>query len=471
MKRTKIICTIGPSTEDVEVVEEMIRAGMNVARINFSHGTPEEHIRQIRAVREASERTGAPIAVLQDLCGPKIRIGEVSAGRVMLRPGAEFVLTSRDVPGDEREVSVSYEGLSGDVKPGDTVLLADGEIVLKVVKTTKTDVVCEVVVGGELSSHKGINVPGVSLSVPSITDKDLQDLALGLEHGVDWVAVSFVRSPQDVRGIRDEMRRLGKEVPIVAKIEKHEALNAIDEILEEADGVMVARGDLGVEIPLEDVPLTQKEIIRKANEHGKPVITATQMLLSMVESPRPTRAEVTDIANAIFDGTDAVMLSEETAVGKYPLEAIRMMAEVAQRAEEGIDYVAQLQARQITEEPDVPDAISHAACHIALNIGAQAIICCTHSGQTARLVAKYRPHAPIIAVTPSEEVRRMLTLFWGIYPFRIEEPPDTDTLIERAKEAALRSGLVSRGDRVVIVAGVPVGIPGATNLIKADVLK
>ena len=276
--------------------------------------------------------------------------------------------------------------------------------------------------------------------------------------------------PEDVRRVKDEARRRGKEVPVIAKVEKHEALRAIDGILEEADGVMVARGDLGVEIPLEEVPIAPKEIIKKANEHGKPVVTATQMLLSMVESPRPTRAEVTDIANAIFDGTDAVMLSEETAVGRYPVEAVRMMAEVALRAEEGIDYIAQLQARSITEEPDVPDAISHAACHIALNIKAEAIICCTHSGQTARMVAKYRPHAPIIAVTPSEEVKRRLTLFRGIYPTKIEEPPDTDTLIERAKEAALRSGLVSKGARVVIVAGVPVGVPGATNLIKADVL-
>ncbi|RKY57899.1 MAG: pyruvate kinase [Candidatus Latescibacterota bacterium] len=468
MKRTKIVCTIGPSSEDVGTIEKMIEAGMNVARINFSHGTRKEHSEQIAAVREASKRTGTPVAVLQDLSGPKVRVGELP-GLLRLVPGEELVLTSKDVPG-EGEVPVSYKGLPRDLSPGDIILLADGEMTLKVKATTETDVLCEVLVGGELSSHKGINVPGVSLGVPSVTDKDLEDLEFGIKHGVDWVAVSFVRGPEDVRRVKDEARRRGKEVPVIAKVEKHEALRAIDGILKEADGVMVARGDLGVEIPLEEVPIAQKEIIKKANEHGKPVVTATQMLLSMVESPRPTRAEVTDIANAIFDGTDAVMLSEETAVGRYPVEAVRMMAEVALRAEEGIDYIAQLQARSITEEPDVPDAISHAACHIALNIKAEAIICCTHSGQTARMVAKYRPHAPIIAVTPSEEVKRRLTLFWGIYPTKIEEPPDTDTLIERAKEAALRSGLVSKGARVVIVAGVPVGVPGATNLIKADVL-
>ena len=469
MKRTKIVCTIGPASQDVRIIREMIEKGMNVARINFSHGTHKEHLLQIRAVREASKATGIPIAIMQDLCGPKIRVGEIE-GNVRLNPGDRVVLSGVDKAASQGRIPISHPELAGDVKRGDRIMLADGEMELRVLETDGVEVRCEVVVGGELSSHKGINVPGVSLSVPSVTEKDIRDLEFGLKHGVDWVAVSFVRSAEDILTVKERIRRSGMDVPVVAKMEKHEAVERMDEIIAASDGVMVARGDLGVEIPLSDVPVVQKEIIRKANEQGKPVITATQMLQSMIRQPHPTRAEVSDIANAIFDGTDGVMLSGETAIGKYPVKSVEMMAEVARKAEEAIDYVGMMEARRMTPEEDVPDAISHAACYIALDIGAKAIICCTRSGQTARLVAKYRPHAPIIAVTPRETTLRRLTLMWGVYPFLIEEISDTDRLIERARQVALLSRKVSKGDRVVIVAGLPTDIPGTTNAIKADIL-
>ncbi|RKY04759.1 pyruvate kinase, partial [Candidatus Poribacteria bacterium] len=458
---TKIVCTIGPATEDVDTIRRMIDAGMNVARINFSHGTHDEHLRQMEAVREASEKSGVPIAIMQDLCGPRIRVGEIK-GSIELREGQIVTLGG--------EIPVTYPELYRDLKPGDRVMLADGEMVLEVVEVGEEEVKCRVVVGGELTSHKGINLPGVSLSVPSITEKDLEDLEFGLKNGVDWVAISFVRSAEDVRLIKRRIAEAGMDVPVIAKIEKHEALKELDRIIAEADGVMVARGDLGVELPLCDVPILQKEIIRKANDRGKPVITATQMLASMIERPRPTRAEVSDVANAIFDGTDAVMLSGETAIGKHPVEAVEVMAEVAVKAEEAIDYVGMMEARRMSAEPDVPDAIAHAACYIALDISAKAIICCTRSGATARLVSKYRPGIPIIAVTPDERVLRRLTLFWGVHPFLIEEISSTDRLIARAKEVALSSGFLSKGDRVVIVAGLPTDRPGTTNAIKADVI-
>jgi pyruvate kinase len=447
----------------------MIEHGMNVARLNFSHGTYDEHLRQIEAIRRASEITDTPIAIMQDLSGPKVRVGRIE-GAIKLSPGDEIRLTGRSEASSQDEIPVSYPGLADDVKPGDRIMLADGEIELEVVDSVDGDLRCRVIVGGELSSNKGINVPGISLSVPSVTEKDICDLEFGLDQGVDWVAVSFVRQAEDILLVKERIRRRGLDVPVIAKIEKHEAVQNIDRIIACSDGVMVARGDLGIEIPLSDVPVVQKMIIRRANDLGKPVITATQMLQSMISQPYPTRAEVSDIANAIFDGTDAVMLSGETAIGGYPVKAVEMMAEVAYKAEEAIDYVEMMEARRMTPEADVPDAISHAACYIALDIGAKAIVCCTRSGQTARLVAKYRPHAPIIAVTPRESTLRRLTLMWGVCPFLIEEISDTDRLIERAKEVALNSRLVSKGDRIVIVAGLPTDIPGTTNAIKADLL-
>jgi len=471
MKRTKIICTIGPNSDSPEIMKELIEAGMDVARVNFSHGNHEEHAEVIKNLRQVARELDKPIAILQDLSGPKVRIGKIAQEPITLLPGSEFILTNRSVPGDEREVSITYPGLPKDVKGGDTIFLADGQFQLKVFGTTDTDINCEVIVGGELTSSKGINVPSVSLSTPAVTEKDLRDLEFGIQHEVDWVAVSFVRDQMDILFVKRMLEINGADIPVIAKIEKHEAMDNIDEIIKVSDGIMVARGDLGVEIPINEVPLSQKSIIKKANAACLPVITATQMLESMINNPRPTRAEVTDIANAIFDGTDAVMLSGETAIGKYPIQATRIMDEVSGSAEEGIDYSRRLAEHPIViDDRDIPDAISHAACHVALNIGAKAIICCTRSGQTARTVAKYRPHACIVVVSHNEKVLRRLALIWGVLPLKIEEATDTDDMIAKAKRAALNAGIAETGDVVVIVAGIPIDVPGTTNIIKADML-
>jgi pyruvate kinase len=392
-------------------------------------------------------------------------------GPAILAVGNQFTLTTRPVLGNEHEVFVTYRNLPKDVKAGNTIFLADGQLELKALNVDDTDINCEVVVGGELTSNKGINVPSVSFSTPAVTEKDIDDLKFGIHQGVDWIALSFVRNREDVLKARQVLKESQADIPIIAKIEKREALYNIDEIIQVVDGIMVARGDLGLEIPIREITSVQKQIIKKANAVGIPVITATQMLESMIENPRPTRAEVTDIANAIFDGTDAVMLSGETAIGKYPVQAARVMDEVASGAEDSIDYIRLFQQKPITPDyHDIPDAISHAACHVTLNIGAKAIICCTRSGQTAKMVAKYRPHAPIVVVSASEEVLRRLALIWGVFPLKIEPAMDTDDMISKAKEAALTSGIANTGDTVVIVAGIPIDIPGTTNTIKADVL-
>ncbi len=470
MPRTKIVCTIGPASRSPEKLEHLIAAGMNVARLNFSHGSHEEHEEVIVRLREIAARLGRPLAILQDLAGPKIRIGEIATGTVHLQAGVRFILTTEAVPGDEHRVSITYSALPRDVRPGDTLLLNDGALELRVEETREDEIICRVVVGGPLSSHKGINVPTRSLRVPSITEKDRDDLAFGLERGVDYVALSFVRSSADVLQARRLMAERGRIVPLIAKIEKHEALAHIDEIIEVVDGIMVARGDLGVETPLEKVPLVQKMLIHKCNRAGKPVITATQMLRSMVNNPRPTRAEVTDVANAILDGTDAVMLSEETAVGKYPVEAVQMMVRIAEDAESGFPFSAWASRLEPGEPVSLPEAVSRAACALAENIRARSIITFTQSGSTARLVAKYRPRPPILAPTPLEETYRRLALIWGVIPMLSETTQTTDEMMEKAFAAARRAGLVKRGDTVVITAGVPLGIPGTTNLIKAEIL-
>lgn len=470
MKHTKIVCTIGPASSSANVIRALAEAGMNVARLNFSHGTHEEHVSWIKTIREVSAELNRPIAILQDLAGPKLRIGKIESDNVVLKEGEKLILTNRDVPGDEKEISISYPSLPNSVKIGDQVLLADGELELRVMGTTAKDIICKVIVGGKLSSHKGLNLPRPSFSIPSVTQKDLEDLEFGLEHNVDWIALSFVQRSSDVLKVKQTIAEKGKDVPVIAKIEKREAVERIDEILDVVDGVMIARGDLGIEAPIEEVPLIQKSITKKANELGKPAIIATQMLESMINNPRPTRAEVTDVANAIFDGTDAVMLSGETAIGDYPIQAAKVMASIAGKTEEQIDYVGNLERRKITPERNLPDAISHAACHIALNISADAIVCCTRSGQTARLTAKYRPHARIIAVTESEETLRRLALFWGVQPVLIGQADNTDELIAEAKQAIIANHLLPKGSSIVIVAGVPVGMPGTTNMIKGDIL-
>ena len=470
MPRTKIVCTIGPASWSPEVLERLIQAGMNVARLNFSHGTHAEHREVIAAIRSISSRLGQPIAILQDLSGPKIRIGQIKAGSIDIEPEALLTLTTRGVPGDEHEIYITYPELPKDVQPGDILLLSDGALELEVLETTVEDITCKVRIGGPLSSHKGINLPTRSVKAPSVTDKDLDDLAFGIEHEADYVALSFVRRASDVLEAKRFMQERGSAIPLIGKIEKHEALNNIDEIIQAADGIMVARGDLGVETPLEKVPLVQKLLIEKSNRAGKPVITATQMLRSMVDVPRPTRAEVTDVANAVLDGTDALMLSEETAIGKYPVEAVAMMARIAEDAESGFPFDAWMQRSDDKSMKALPEAVGHAACDVARHIDAACIITFTQSGNTARLVAKNRPRHPILALTPLEKTYRKLSLVWGVVPLLSESMRDTDEMIDKALTEALKSGLVQRGQKVVITAGVPVGVPGTTNLIKVDVL-
>lgn len=469
-RRTKIVCTIGPASGSPETLQRLIDAGMDVARLNFSHGTHDEKAETIRLIRAISDRLGKPVAILQDLAGPKVRIGNLAAGPVRLEPGQRFTLTNRSVPGDAREVSLTYAGLPGDVRCGDTLLLSDGALEVTVVEATPSDIVCRVVVGGTLAPHKGINVPSRSLNVSFPTDKDRRDLAFGIEHGVDYVALSFVRTAADVVAARRVAQALtgGEYPPLIAKIEKHEALAEIDAILREADGIMVARGDLGVEIPIERVPRVQKALILKANESAKPVITATQMLRSMVESPRPTRAEATDVANAIMDGTDAVMLSEETAEGKYPVESVQMMDRLARDAEEAGEGRSAdgNQALKLRRE----EAVALAAARLAEQIGAAAIVTCTQSGSTTRLVSKQRPRIPLLAVTPDNKTLRRMALVWGAVPLSMNPADGVEAMERQALQRCMHAGLVREGDVVVVTAGLPLHVPGTTNMVKVTVM-
>jgi pyruvate kinase len=468
MARTKIVCTIGPASRSPETLEQLIRAGMNVARLNFSHGTQVEHLEVITAVRRIAQRLGRAVAILQDLAGLKIRIGEIASGTVRLEAGAPFTLTTRQVLGSRQEVFVDYPRLTEDVHPGDRLLLSDGDLELEVIGTTDGDVHCRVIAGGTLASRKGVNLPTRSITGAIITDKDRGDLTFGLRHGVDYVAQSFVRTAADVVEMRGMIQDHGSAVPLIAKIETQDALTNIDEIIDSVDGVMVARGDLGVAIPLATVPRLQKMLIAKANGAGKPVITATHMLRSMQDSPRPTRAEVTDVANAVLDGTDAVMLSEESAIGKFPVEAVRMMAAIAADAESSFPFDAWLHRFEVGGLP--PDAVARAACSMAAEIGAAAIVTCTESGATARRMARYRPRAPILAPTPHAETYRRLALVWGVTPLMNQGQAKTDELLDGAFAAALAAGCVRRGDIVVITAGVCVASPGMTNVIKVETL-
>ena len=468
MRKTRIVCTIGPASSSREMLKKLIESGMNVARLNFSHGSHEEHLEVIKILRELSGVRKIPVAILQDLCGPKIRTGEVAKPPINLVPGREIILTTRDVPGDEKEVSISYHGLPKDVQPGNRIFVDDGLFELEVEKSDSTDILCRVINGGSLLSHKGLNLPGVRLSVPSVTEKDLEDLAFGLEAGVDFVALSFVREPNDVLRVKEEMAKSGVSIPVIAKIEKHEAVKNIEEILQCADGIMVARGDLGAEVAIEEVPLIQKMLIRRCNELSKPVITATQMLDSMIRNPRPTRAEVTDVANAIFDGTDAVMLSGETASGMYPLEALRMMSRIAERIE--CDLPCRCMQDAARPPTGVTEAISLATCRMAEELSARAILVFTSSGRTARVVSRYKPKAHIIAATGTAAAQRRLILSWGVFPLLLPEPGDTDALMEAAESAAHSSGLVDSGDLMILTAGIPPGGQGSTNMIKIQVI-
>ncbi|NPV29556.1 MAG: pyruvate kinase [Firmicutes bacterium] len=470
MRKTKIVCTIGPASDSLEVMKELLKAGMDVARLNFSHGTHEEHERRLHNLRRAAAELGSNLAIMLDTKGPEIRIGLLKGGRVLLREGARVTLTTEEIEGDENRISVTYKGLPRSVKPGDMVLLDDGMIGLKVLEAGDTEVDCEVVFGGELTNRKGVNLPGVPLDLPAVTEQDVADINFGIDHEVDFIAASFVRRAADVLAVRRLLEARDADIHIIAKIENEEGVKNLDEIIKVADGVMVARGDLGVEIPTEEVPLIQKKIIEKCNRAGKPVITATQMLESMIRNPRPTRAEASDVANAILDGTDAVMLSGETASGKYPVEAVRIMARIAERTEQALDYGQILLKKGAAAPRTITDAISHATCTTAQDLGAAAIITVTKSGFTARMVSKYRPRAPIVAVSPSEKVRRKLSLVWGVQALGIPFTANTDEMIKEAVDTGLAEGLIKCGDLIVITAGVPVGVPGTTNLLKVHIV-
>ena len=467
MRRTKIVGTIGPASSSDKILEALIRAGMNVARLNFSHGDHAFHRRLIRKIRHYERKLGRQVAVLQDLPGPKIRIGAVAGERVRLQNKQPFVLTTRKILGTESAVSVNFAGLTAAVKKGDPILLGDGEIELEALQVSKHEVKCRIVVGGLLGSHKGIHFPRSSLNIRALTSEDKKDLAFGIKEKVDMIALSFVRNPEDILYARRELRRQGSSMPIIAKIEKHEALDHLDGILQNVDGIMVARGDLGLEIAQERIPAMQKRMIREANHLGKPVITATQMLRSMVWNPRPTRAEVADIANAILDGTDALMLSEETAVGEYPLEAVKVMAQVAEETES----ILEPRQRFTGLKKTVPEAISVGAISLARDLHVKAFLIPTTSGSTARLIARYRPQQPIIAVSPEPQTVKMLCLVWGVSPVPIKGFRSTDEMVRALQKKALELGLVKRGDLVAITAGLPLHQAGTTNMITVKVIE
>jgi pyruvate kinase len=471
MRRAKIVATVGPASSDATVLERLLAEGVDVARLNFSHGTHEQHAQVLDRIRAASRHLGKAVAVLQDLQGPKIRTGPLEAGRagVRLEPGAEIVITTEgEVRGDERLVSTTYPHLAKDVRAGDRLLVDDGLIELRVLSTDGVRCRAEVVEGGVLGEHKGINLPGVALRAGALTAKDREDLAFGISHGVDFVGLSFVRSPEDVAACRAEMERAGRVVPIIAKIEKPEAIERLDAIIATADGVMIARGDLGVEILPERVPLLQKEICRKANAAAKPVIIATQMLNSMMDHPRPTRAEASDVANAVWDGADAVMLSGETASGKYPLAAVQMMDRIVREAESAVTprEVRIAAFRPAAGAPGAAEVIAAAACDAAAVSGAVAICCFTLRGDTARQLARYRPAMPIVAFSPDQSIRRRLALLWGVVAKVMEPLKNADLMAELVAERLLAEGNAKVGDRVILVHGSPLGIPGQTNSIR-----
>jgi pyruvate kinase len=470
-RNTKIVATLGPASSSPQVIRDMLQAGMNVSRLNFSHGSHEQHRDTIQLLRRVSSELKNPLAILQDLSGPKLRLGEIPQGSMQLSTGDRVRLSAATQQASPGQLPIgSIPWLPKEVKPGQRILLDDGTIRLDVLETREDEVLCSVVNGGSISSHKGINLPDTVLRELKIpTDKDEADLEFGIREGVDFVALSFVRTVEDVRALKKLIRHAGARTKVIAKIEKREALTNIEDIIEESDGVMVARGDLGVETDLETVTLQQKEIISLCNRRAKVVITATQMLQSMINSPTPTRAEVSDVTNAILDGTDALMLSGETAVGQYPVESVQVMASIANKTEEVFDNDRFLHRRELSEA-SMSAAVAHAACLLAKELAASAIVANTESGHTAQMLSCYRPQPPILGLSHHEAIVRQLALVWGVYPFLIEAVSSAEELLARAKETALRSGLASTGDRIVMTAGVPVGVSGTTNLITSLVL-
>ena len=465
-RRTKIVCTVGPASSSPLMLERLVRSGMNVARLNLSHGSQRDHAGYVKSIRNISDKMGFPVAILMDLPGPKYRTGEIKAGQAILKKGATFVLTTRKVDGDEKEVSVNLPNLTRDIKARDLLLVDDGAIQLRAKYVSDTDVRCSVVVGGVLKPRRGITVPGMRRSVPFLTDETVASMRFAVSQQPDFIALSFVTRAEDVKQVHEALAREGVTTPLISKIETRQAVAEFDHILAASDGIMVARGDMGVELPLPKVPLIQKEIIHKCNEAGKPVITATQMLESMISAARPTRAEVADVANAIFDGTDAVMLSAETSIGRYPLQALRMMVQIAREVDAGLPYARMLHDKDDVRRAETDDAISFAACHTAFQLGAKAIVAFTKSGSTAMRVSRYRPKAPVLAITPVAVVRRRLALTWGVYSFDVAEQHTVDDVFQCAAELAQDIGVARQGDLVVVTAGIPIGVPGSTNLLK-----
>ena len=465
MRKTKIICTIGPASESPDKLEELMKAGMNVARFNFSHGDHEEQRKRFDNVIAIGKKLNLPVATLLDTKGPEIRLKEFANGKEELTKGQLFTLTTNDVLGDNNICSITYKGLVNDVEVGGKILIDDGLIEMKVLRITDTDIECEVINGGKVSNKKGVNVPGANLSMPFISEVDRNDIIFGAQTGFDILACSFVRRASDIVEVRKLVEDNGGKMTIIAKIENKEGIDNLEEIMEVADGVMVARGDMGVEIPFEEVPVLQKRMIKLAEAKGKHVITATQMLESMINNPRPTRAETTDVANAIYDGTTAIMLSGETAAGKYPIEAVKTMAKIAERTEQDIDYKNRMKRRDIVKQ-DITTAISHATCDTAMDLDAKAIITVTISGFTANMVSRYKPNCPIIACSTSAQVCRQMNLCWGVTPIGILQEDTADHLFMTAIETTKREGLIESGDTVVLTAGVPLGVSGKTNMIR-----
>jgi len=471
--RTKIVCTIGPASSDLDMLVELMRSGMDVARLNFSHGDQETQAETIRRIRQAGESIDKPVAILADLQGPKLRVGVMGGDGVTITEGETLILTTEEMVGEPGRIPVQYDRLPEAVEPGDRILIDDGMMELQVLSVSDTEIVAQVVTGGTITSNKGLNLPRASFSIPAITDKDRADLRFALEHDADWLALSFVRTAEEVLEFKATIRELsvyGRQTPVIAKIEKPEAIDNIDAIIKAADGIMVARGDLGIEISPEAVPMLQKMIIAKCNEAGKPVITATQMLESMERNPRPTRAEASDVANAILDGSDAIMLSGETSVGKHPVEVVRTMVRIAEKVEQTQS------ARTVHQLPaeagrTFAQAVSHASVETAIDLSAAAIVTPTVSGQTARIVSHFRPPCPVVAVTPSPFTQRELMLFWGVYPLLSQRRGDTDTIINDSVAAAQRAGYVGEGDVVVVTAGSPGSGGGTTNLMKVDLIE
>lgn len=467
MRKTKIICTIGPASDNRETMKQLMTAGMNVARLNFSHGTHEDHLEKIRLIKSVREELGLHVAILLDTKGPEIRTGQFAEPEVELIDGQEYTLTTREVQGDDKICSISYRRLPRDVKAGDMILIDDGLVGMQVVSIEEEDIHCTVVNGGVIKNNKGVNVPGVAIHLPPITEKDREDIRFGVENDVDFIAASFVRKASDVESVRDVLLENNAEhIKVIAKIENKEGVDNINEIIQTADGIMVARGDLGVEIPAEQVPITQKKIIRRCNFEGCTVVTATQMLDSMIRNPRPTRAEVTDVANAILDGTDVIMLSGETASGKYPVKAVETMVNIAEATEATLNYEEILYERRLMRDYSVTNAIGHSTVTSAHGLGATAILTPTASGYTAFVVAKFRPKAPILAFAHEERIARCLALCWGAEPILVEKLSSTDDIFEQAVENAKKRGLISDGDLVIVTVGMPVNQAGNTNMMR-----